>query len=59
MKKIKILDKSFPTSEYGVLESGLEYNVCDSLGDFCVKKMKSAVFLSATKKPRPTKKADI
>jgi hypothetical protein len=44
--KIKIKDKSFPTTSYGFLESGKEYDVSDSFAKYCVEKMKSAEYVA-------------
>lgn len=53
MKKIKILGKSFP-SDLGFFEAGQEYPVPDHFADYCVKRMKSAVYCEVKK---PVKKA--
>lgn len=56
MKKIKILDKGFPTTDFGFLEAGKEYPVSSHFADYCVLKMKSAVYCKAPKKKAAKKK---
>jgi len=54
MKKIKILDKGFPTTDYGYLSAGSENDLPDHFADYCVLKMKSAVYCEVKK---PVQKA--
>ena len=63
MKKIKILNRGFPTTHYGYLAAGSEKEVSDGFADYCVNKMKAAVIVDApqkrtTKKKAATKKDD-
>lgn len=48
--KIKIKDKSFPTTQYGYMEANKEYDLPEHFALYCVKKMKSAEFVDVQKK---------
>ena len=56
MRKIKIKDKGFPTTDYGYLEPNQEVDVSDGFADYCVERMKAAEYVEAEKPKRRAKK---
>ena len=48
--KIKIKNKGFPTAQDGYLEANKEYDLPEHFALYCVKKMKSAEYVTEQKK---------
>lgn len=48
--KIKIKNRGFPTTHYGYLEAGKEYEVSDAFGKYCVENMQAADHIKVTRK---------
>lgn len=56
MQKVKILDKSFSTTHFGMLLSGNTYELPDGFAGYVVDTMKAGVFDKAAKKDKAGKK---
>jgi len=54
MKKIRIIGRDQPTTDYGILASGKEYSISDSLAAFLIKR---ELAMPVTAKKKAVKKA--
>ena len=52
MKKITIGDRSFPTTHHGHLVAGETYSLPDHFADYCVLKMRSAIYCKKRSAPK-------